>query len=474
MNLVPFEPVGQLGLGVPPLPWIVAESTYSSFRKVDAVSLLRRGHRRQDMSERIPLMDSGSDVVHRCAAGIDISKSDAKVCVRRIPPGKVRAVNQTKVFGSTMSQIRLLREWLVESEVECVAMESTSAYWKPFWDGLDGAGFEVVLSNAQAVKQLRGRKTDIADAAWLAKLAALGMAPVSFVPPREVRDLRLATRTRVRLVRQSTGMIATVEKMLEDTGSKLSVAGSKLLTVSGRAMLDAMCAGQVDPHLLAQLSQLRKTTGDQLVEALECAMRPVHQVLVSSLLSLVDQITAHVHAVDAEIDRLAGPFEHQIGLLCTIPGVDRTLACAIIAETGVDMSMFPTAKRLAAWAGVAPGQSQSAGRSHAVGTRKGNKYLKAALGQAARSAANTKNTYLQARFFKIRARRGEAKAYSAVARSILVSVWAMLAHNQPYRDLGHDYYTRTATTAQKARIQARAEATLERLGVNYTINNPTC
>ena len=411
------------------------------------------------------------DIVYHRVAGIDISKSDAKVCLRVIPEGRRRAHTETRVFGSTVAEIGVLGQWLVDENVQCVVMESTSAYWKPFWDGLSGCGFEMVLANATTVKSLKGRKTDVADAAHLAKLASLDTVAASFVPDRLVRDLRLVTRARIKAMQRRTSVVASLEKLLEDTGMKLSDVSSKLLTVSGRRILDAICAGVSDPLELASLSLLRKTTGEALTQALEGRIREVHIPLIRSLLSQIDMLSGELDDYDTLIGVYSEPFCDQIELLRTIPGVDTTLARSIIGEIGVDMSCFPTPHHLAAWAGVAPGAHQSAGRSKPMKTMKGDKYLKAALSQAARSAANTSNTFLQARFRRIRTRRGDAKAYTAIARSIIVSIWHMLTNGETYHDHGGDYYTRTATTAQKARLQARAEAQLTRLGLTFTINS---
>jgi len=416
--------------------------------------------------------DDGTDVVYRHAAGIDISKSDAKICVRHLPVGGRRARSgQPRVFGSTMSQVRSAGRWLVSEGVEHVVMESTSAYWKTWWDGLRDCGFVMTLSNAHMVKQLKGRKTDMSDAAWLAKLAMLDMAPASFVPPAEIQDLRLATRARAKQVRRMTSVTASLEKLLESTGMKLSDVSSKLLTVSGRAILEQVCAGNTDPVVLAGFSRLRNVTGQPLVEALESRIRPVHSRLIRSHLDMIDNLTTQIASLGHEIERLSRPFEHQVWLLDTIPGIDQLLARSIIGEIGVDMSVFPTARRLAAWAGVAPGSYESAGKTRPAGARKGDKHLKVLLSQAAQSAVPVKDSFYRARFHRVRARRGEAKAYTAVAHSIILTIWSILTNDEPYRELGGDYYTRTATTAQRARLQAKAEATLDRLGVDYTIND---
>jgi transposase len=414
------------------------------------------------------------DTAYRCAAGIDISKVDAKVCVRRILEGARRPQTETRVFGSTMAQIRQLRQWLVDQGVEHVVMESTSAYWKPFWAGLIDAGFRLTLSNALAVKQMRGRKTDISDAGWLAKLAALDMAPASFVPPDDIRQLRLATRGRAKMVTRRTSVVASLEKLLEDTGMKLSAASSKLLNVTGVDILELVCEGVTDPTQLAEVSRLRRVKKEELVEALEADVMDVHRVLIRVHLDLVSALDKELRVIDKEITRLGAPYETQITLLDTIPGVDRVLAVGILAEVGVDMSVFPTAKHLAAWAGVAPGSAESAGKTKRVGARKGDKHMKRLLSQAAQAGVLTHDTFPKARFNKVRVRRGPAVAYTAVARSMATAVWAILTKQEPYRDLGGDYYTRTATTAQRNRLQANAEATLARLGVAYTINNSAC
>ena len=373
---------------------------------------------------------TSEDIMFHRAAGIDISKSDAKVCIR-ITPSAGRAKTETRVFGSTIAQISLLRTWLIESRVECVVMESTSMYWPPFWDGLADAGFEVVLANATMVKALKGRKSDLSDAAWLAKLASLGMTPPSFVPSRQIRDLRLVTRAREKLVNRCTGVTASLEKLLEDTGFKLSTASSKLLNVSGRRILDAICAGVRDPNELAKLSMLRKVKGEALVESLDARIRPVHVELIQSYLTQIDLFVTEIAHFDALINTYVDPFAEEVELLCTMPGIEHTLACAIIGEIGVDMTNFPTSAKLAAWAGVAPGMNQSAGRSKPVKARKGNKHLKRALSQAARSAVKTKDTFPNAGFQRVRVSRGEAKAYpgeigrptqgSAVALEAVVS-----------------------------------------------------
>jgi transposase len=409
------------------------------------------------------------DVVHFRAAGIDLSKSDMKVCVRVTDPDGRVGKPLIKVFGATMSAIRQLRAWLIDQRVESVVMESTSAYWRSVYNGLEDAGFELIVANALAVKQMRGRKTDMTDAVWLAKIAALDMAPPSFVPPQQFRDLRLLTRTRVKMVARKTSLIASLEKLLEATGSKLSDASSKLLTVSGRLILEAMCAGRTDPTELAKLSMLRNVKGQALIEALESNIRPVHLPLIRTHLDMIDHLDREIRSLESQIRVMTQPYAEHIGLLTTIPGVDWLLGAQIIAETGVDMTVFPNHNRFAAWAGVAPGSHESAGKTRPAGARKGNKYLKAYLGQASRSAVLTNQTYLQAQFRRIKSRRGPARAYTAVAHSIATSIWFMLTRNETYADLGEDYFTRTATTAQQARSQAHAEAILTRLGVKYTI-----
>jgi transposase len=367
-------------------------------------------------------------------------------------------VYEEEQFGATMSQVRRLRAWLEERRVEAVMMESTATYWKPFYYGLAGAGFEVVLVNPYHVKALKGRKSDMSDAKWLSVQAALGVAPRSLVPGRDQVDLRLATRQRRKAVGRRTQLENSLEKLLEDAQTKLSSAGSKLLTKSGRAFLESIAEGRDDPEELAKLSRLRKTKGAELVEMLEGEWRPIHRALIRDLLNGFDAEDRRVLSLEARIAELAVPFAAEIGLLEGIDGIGPITAVEIVAETGGDMSVFETAEKLAAWAGVAPGSNQSGRKSKAAKCRKGNKYLKAALGDAARAAVNKNGSFYQARYRRVAARRGPANAYTAVARSIARAVWAVLSTRRAYQDLGGDFYDRKAGRSGRARKLAALRA----------------
>jgi len=410
-------------------------------------------------------------IVHTRAAGIDVSKTDAKVCVRIQEEGKTRAKTETRVFKSTGQAIKDMRAWLEESQVTSVLMESTSVYWWPFFYGLEDAVFEVHVANAAQVKQMRGRKSDIADATHLARLAALGMIRDSFIPPTQIRDLRLLTRTRKRLVHQASDVAVMLEKMLEDTGLKLSSVASKLLTKSGIAILEAIAAGQTDAEKLASLSQLRVDHAT-LVEALDANIRDVHRALIRVQLDLITHINDQIAVIDQAITTRLEPYRRQIDLITSIPGFSTTLASVVIAETGGDMSVFATPGNLAAWAGVAPGINESAGKNKSAKCKPGNRHLKAALTIAAMSLITMPTTSFHARYKRICTRHGHRKALIAVARSLIVTIWHALATGRPYHERGPDYFQRPLTTTQRRRRIATAEATLTSLGVDYTINTP--
>jgi transposase len=409
------------------------------------------------------------DVAHARAAGIDISKTDAKVCLRVTSPAG-RVALQERVFAADAASIQELRVWLVDQRVECVVMEATSSYWKPFFYGLETGPFEVLLANPRQVKQLKGRKTDRADAAWLAKLAALGVVVGSFVPPPEVRDLRLAVRTRARLVRQATAQSAQLEKLLEDTSVKLSAVSSRLLTRSGRRILNAIRDGETNPDTLARLSRL-KTPADTLRRALDGHVRTVHRDLIRVHLNLVDQLTTQISEVEKIIDTYSLPFRDAIQLLTSIPGISTRLATALIAETGPDMTIFPTPGRLVSWAGLAPGLNESAGKAKRAAVRQGNQHVKAAATMAAMATIQQTDTFFGTRYRRIRSRRGHGVALVAVARSILVAVWTVLHTRQAYHDLGADWYERALTDKQRRARLARAETILKHIGVQYTLHD---
>ena len=367
------------------------------------------------------------EVVHQRCAGLDVSKRDVKVCLR--VPGKRRGsyVKPVSTFGSVTGEILRLREHLTAEQVTLVVMEATGDYWKPFYYLLEGGPFEVMLVNPAHARNLPGRKTDVSDAQWLAELGAHGLVRGSFIPPQPIRELRDLTRARVTLTRDRAREINRLEKVLEDAGIKLSSVATDILGVSGRAMLDALVSGQKDPVVLAALARmsLRNKT-DQLTAALTGRFTDHHAFLVRLHLQVIDQLAASVAELTERIEAVIEPFRPAIKLLKTIPGISDRSAVAILAETGADMSRFPTAAHLASWAGVCPGHHQSAGRVGSTSTRPGNAHLKAALGNAAMGAARTNGCYLQSRYRRRASRSTPLKALVAVEHAILTSIWHML------------------------------------------------
>ncbi len=329
------------------------------------------------------------------------------------------------------NQILALREHLVAEQVTCAVMEATGDYWKPFYYLLEDAGFEVMLVNARHVKNLPGRKTDVADATWLAQLGAHGLVRGSFVPPAPIRELRDLTRTRTAITRERSREVQRLEKLLEDAGIKLSAVASDILGVSGRAMLEALIAGQRDPAVLADLAKRRlRSKIPALTEALTGRFTEHHAFLARLHLDLIDRHTEAIEELTGRIEVVIEPFQGFRDLICTIPGIGPITADVIVAETGADMTRFPTAEHLASWAGTSPGNNESAGKVKSSRTRPGNPYLQGALGAAAMSCAQNPDTYLGARYRRIASRRGPMKANVAIQHSMLVAIWHMGHHRR--------------------------------------------
>ena len=400
------------------------------------------------------------DVIHPRCAGIDCSKKDAKVCVRIQGEDRGKKSSTVTTWGSTTTQILALREHLVAANVSCVVIESTSDYWKPFYYLLDDE-LNVVLVNATQVRNVPGRKSDVSDAAWLADLGAHGLVKASFVPPAPVRALRDLTRTRTVITRERTREVQRLEKLLEDAGIKLSSVACDITGVSGRAMLEALIAGQRDPAVLAELAQRRmRSKIPALTEALTGRFTDHHAFMARLFLDRLDAHSADIARLDARIEEALQPFRAARDLLMSIPGFSRITAEVFIAETGADMSVFPTAGQLASWAGLSPGSNESAGRVKSTKTRPGNRYLKGALGIAALSVARSKSTYFSAKYKRIATRRGPMRAIVAVEHAMVIAAWNLLVNGDFYRDPGPNYYT----ARQPARTKARAISQLETLG----------
>jgi transposase len=409
------------------------------------------------------------EVVHARCAGVDISKKDAKVCVRIAGAGRRKTVETVTTWGSMTSQILALRDHLATQQVTCVVMEATSDYWKPFYYLLeDLPGVEVLLVNARHVKTVPGRKTDVADATWLARLGAHGLVRGSFVPPAEIRQLRDLTRARTAITRERAREAQRLEKLLEDAGIKLSAVASDILGVSGRAMLEALIVGDRDPAALADLAKRRmRAKIPELTEALNGRFGEHHAFLARVHLDLIDRHTAAINKLTGRIEVMIEPFQAFRTLICTIPGISTLTADVIVAETGADMSRFPTAKHLAAWAGTTPGNNESAGKVKSSKTRPGNPYLQGALGAAAMACAQNPRTYYGARYRRIASRRGPKKANVAIQHSMLIAIWHMGTTGTIYNDPGADYYTRL----NPERTRTRAIRQLESMGYRVTLDN---
>ena len=373
-------------------------------------------------------------------AGLDVHKKTVTACVRVPGEGRER-VEHKRTFPTFRVDLESMRDWLVEHQVTVVVMEATGVFWKPVWMVLeDAAGFELKLVNARHVKQVPGRKTDVGDAAWLARLAEVGLLRGSFVPPREIRELRDLTRYKKRLIQDRTREGQRVEKVLEDTGIKMQAVASKTLGMSGRAMLDALIAGERDPEVLADLAKGRlRERIDDLVRALHGQIGAHHIEMLRLHLDHIDYLTEAIARLDGRIEEVVAPFAGARDRLVTIPGIGPQVAETILAECGPDMSVFPTAAHLASWAGLCPGNDESGGKHRSGKTRPGNIWLLDALTQAAWSAART-DTFLAARFRRLSRRLGKKKAIVAVAHTVIVAVWHVLANDRDYHDLGSGWY----------------------------------
>jgi transposase len=408
------------------------------------------------------------EVVHPRCAGIDISKRDAKVCVRIAGAGRRKASETVTTWGSMSRQILALRDHLADEGVTCVVMEATGDYWKPFYYLLeDLPGVEVMLVNARHVKNLPGRKTDVGDATWLAQLGAHGLVRGSFVPPEPVRQLRDLTRTRTAITRERSREAQRLEKLLEDAGIKLSAVASDILGVSGRAMLEALIAGDRDPARMADLARRRmRSKIPELTEALAGRFTSHHAFLARVHLDLIDQHTAAIGQITARIEEAMEPFRAFRKLICSIPGISTLTADVVVAETGADMTRFPTAGHLASWAGTTPGSNESAGKVKSSRTRPGNPYLQGALGAAAMACAQNPGTYLGAKYRRIAARRGPQKANVAIQHAMLTAIWHMGTTGSFYDDPGGDYFTRL----NPERARNRAIHQLQAMGYHVTLD----
>jgi transposase len=403
------------------------------------------------------------DVIYSRCCGLDVHQREVVACV--VISGSDGMSRKTiRAFGTMTPDILALADWLATQEVTHVTMESTGVYWKPIWNLLEEQ-FELFLVNARHVKAVPGRKTDVRDCEWLAELLRHGLLSGSFVPDRPQRELRELTRYRTSLVRERTAAANRLQKTLEGANVKLASVATDILGKSGREILAALVAGQTDGAALAQLAQGRlREKIPQLERALTGCIGPHQRFLVAEQLAHVDFLDGAIARVSAEIAERMHPDEDAITRLDTIPGVGPSVAEALVAEIGSDLTRFPNAKHLASWAGLCPGNNESAGKRYSGKTRKGSPWLRACLVQAAHAAARTKGTYLAAQYRRLAAQRGRAKAAVAVAHSILIIVYHVLTEGTVYCDLGGNYFDERDRQAVERRLVHRLE------GLGYTVS----
>jgi transposase len=402
-------------------------------------------------------------LLERCA-GLDVHQATVVATVR-VPGEERRRRVVTETFGTMTPDLLALRDWLQAYGVTHVALESTGVYWKPVWYVLEDA-FTLLLINMRDLKRVPGRKTDVQDSEWLAQLVECGLLRSSFVPPPVIRELRDLTRYRVQQVRDRSQEVNRLCKVLEDAGLKLTSVLSDVMGASGQAMVRALVAGTTDPQVLAELArgQLRKKL-PALRRALVGRFQWHHAFLLEQILAKIDFLDETLERLTAEIDRHVAPFEPLLTALDTIPGVKRIGAISILAETGGDMRHFPTAGHLCSWGAMCPGQNESAGKRRSGKTRKGNRYLRATLIQAALGAMHSNGTALQARYRRVKRQRGHKRAVVAVGHQILEIAFYIMRDGVTYHELGADYFSKR----DAERTMRRSVRQLEALGYRVTI-----
>jgi transposase len=405
------------------------------------------------------------EVIHPRCAGLDVHKETVVGCVRLASGGKI--TREVKTFETTTSGLLLLLKWLTEMGCTHVAMEATGVYWKPVWNILSDGDFELVLANAAHIKNVPGRKTDVSDAAWIADLMAHGLIRSSFVPEQEIQELRELLRTRKQLGRQQSSHIKRLQKTLEGANIKLDSVITDIVGKSGRAMIQALIAGETDPVKLAGLADRRiRASPEQLREALRGRVTEHHRFLLHVHLQYIDfadaaikdidrKVAALIARMDQEVEAGQATFQSLIELLVAIPGIDVLAAWTILSEIGPDMTRFPTAGHLLSWAGLCPRNDESAGRRRSTRLRKGDPWLKTLLVQCAWAARRKKGSYFHAQFLRLRGRRGPKKAACAVAASLLTTIYHMLKDGTQFKDLGADHFDRRSKEVRAKRLVAQ-------------------
>jgi transposase len=403
------------------------------------------------------------EVLHPRCAGLDVHKDSVVACVRIASDNAVK--HEVRTFGTTTTPLEELAAWLRAEGCTHAAMEATGVYWKPVWHALED-GLELVLANAAHIKNVPGRKTDVNDATWIANLLAHGLIRASFVPEASIQELRALTRTRKQLVREKAAHVQRIQKTLEEANLKIASVASDIMGKSGRAILEALIAGVIDPDKLADRAGGRlKASRATVVESLRGRVTPNHRFLLKLHLDQIKSLEEAVATIDKEVDALIEPFRAAAERLTTMPGISDVAAEVVVSEVGVDMSRFPTPGHLISWAGLCPRNDESAGKRRSTRVRKGAPWLKTLLVQAAWAASRSKKSYLGAQFFRIKSRRGSRKAILAVAASMLTAIYFMLRDGVEYRDLGHDYFDRM----NKAKTAERLVRRLNDLGYHVDL-----
>jgi transposase len=405
------------------------------------------------------------DVIHERVAGLDMHKETIVACVR-IMTGR-KASRECRTFDTTTSGLGELLTWLTDSACSHVAMEATGVYWKPVWNILSDGTFELILANAAHIKNVPGRKTDMNDAMWIADLLSCGLIRASFVPEEPIQELRSLLRARKQLTREQTSYVQRIQKTLEEANIKLDSVISDIMGLSGRRMIEAMIKGMRNPVKLAELAHYRlKASPKQLYDALHGRMTDHHRFMLrlylqqydaaaSAIVEIDTQAEAAIAKMDAEVVAGQVTFCSLIALLCTIPGISDLAAKTILAEIGTDMGRFPTAGHLLAWAGMCPGQNESAGKRKSSRLRKGSPWLKTLLVQCGQAATRKNGSYYKAQFNRLRARLGAKRAVCAVAASMLTAIYHMLRNGTEHQDLGADYFDRRSTEIKAKRLAAQ-------------------
>ena len=408
------------------------------------------------------------NILYPCCAGLDVHKKSVVAC-RLTQDKDGQSVAEVRTYSTLTPDLLQLADWLRAGGVTHVAMESTGVFWQPVYNLLE-ADFALLLVNPKHFKNVPGRKTDVKDAQWLSELLQVGLLKASFVPPPAQRELRQLVRYRTTLIAERATLANRIQKLLEGANIKLASVATDVLGVSGRSMLEALVAGERDPAALAQLSRGRLRNKKALLEqALTGRFTDSQGFILTHLLALIDALEESIEAFDKKIEAACAPFEVALAHLDTIPGVGQSVAEVIVSELGCDMSAFPTPDHAAAWAGVAPGSRESAGKRLSSRVRQGNHALRTALLQAAHAAAHQKNSYLAAQYRQIAYRRGPKKAALAVAHSILVIAYRLIERDQDYVEKGGDYFDKRRPEATVRRLTQR----LEQLGYQVTPNPQT-